>query len=103
MFVRNACVGSGYPALCNLANNYVDPTMKDLLSSRPVCQLLRAPFSVNRQQDASELFRSTNHFSTPIRNCLQYTMRTYLRCTNCTYTSSRDNNNTNLPLYSNTS
>ena len=37
MSVRNACVGSGYPALCNLEYNYVDPTMEDLLSSRHVC------------------------------------------------------------------
>ena len=37
-------------------------------------------------------------FSTPIRNCLQYTMRTYLRYTNCTYTNSRDESNTVLPL-----
>ena len=58
MSVRNACVGSGYPALRNLANNYIDPTMEDLLSSRPICRLLQAPFSVNRQQDASEFLEA---------------------------------------------
>ena len=49
--VRNACVGSRYPALRNLANDYVDPTKVDCLSCRSVRKLLRAPFSVNRQQD----------------------------------------------------
>ena len=98
MSVRNACVRSGYPALRDLANNYVDPTMLSLLSSRSVRRLLRAPFSVNRQQDASEFLGALIMFSAPLSNCLQYTIRIYLRCTNCTYTNSTDDNNTILPL-----
>ena len=96
--IRNACVSSRYPALRNLANNYVDPTKSDLLSSRPVRKLLRAPFCVNRQQDASEFLGALAMFCAPLSNCLQYTIRTYLRCTNCTYTNSREDVNTILPL-----
>ena len=81
-----------------MANNYVDQTKVDLLSSRYVRKLLRAPFSVNRQQDASEFLEALAMFCAPLSNCLQYTIRTYLRCTNCSYTSSRDDNNTILPL-----
>ena len=96
--VRNAWVGSRYSAFRNLANDYVDPTKLDLLSCRPVRKLLRAPFSVNRQQDASEFLEALAMFYAPLSNCLQYTVRTYLRCTNCTYTNTRDESNTILPL-----
>ena len=34
----------------------------------------------------------------PVRNCLDYTIRTYLQCSNCTYNSSRDENNFILHL-----
>ena len=96
--VRSACVASRYAALQDLANNYVDRTKVGHLSSRSVRKLLRAPFSVNRQQDASEFLEALAMFCAPLRNCLDYTVRTYLRCSNCSYTSSRDENNTVLPL-----
>ena len=87
--VRNACVGSRYTALRDLANDYVDPTKVGYLSSRSVRKLLRAPFSINRQQDAAEFLQALAMFCTPVNNCLQHTITTYLRCSNCTYTSSR--------------
>ena len=96
--VRNACVGSRYTVLRDLANNYVDPTKVNYLSSRSVRELLRAPFSVNRQQDAAEFLQALAMFCTPVRNCLQHTITTYLKCSNCTYTSSRHEDNTILPL-----
>ena len=96
--VRNACVGSKYAELRDLANKYVDHTKKGNLSSRSVRRLLGAPFSVNSQQDAAEFLEALAIFCTPVRNCLNYTIRTYLRCSNCTYTSSRDENNIILPL-----
>ena len=52
--VRNACVGSRYAELRDLANNYVDRTKMGYLSSKSVRRLLGAPFSVNSQQDAAE-------------------------------------------------
>ena len=96
--VRNACVGSRYTELHDLANNYVDRTKMGYLSSRSIRRLLGAPFSVNSQQDAAEFLEALAIFCTPVRNCLDYTIRTYLRCSNCIYTSSRDESNIILPL-----
>ena len=96
--VRNACVGSRYTELCDLANNYVDRTKMGYLSSRFIHRLLGAPSSVNSQQDATEFLEALAIFCTPVRNCLDYTIRTYLRCSNCIYTSSRDESNIILPL-----
>ena len=96
--VRNACVGSRYTELHDLVNSYVDHTKMGYLSSRSIRRLLGAPFSVNSQQDAAEFLEALAIFCTPIRNCLDYTIRTYLRCSNCIYTSSRDESNIILPL-----
>ena len=96
--VRNACIGSRYTQLCDLANNYVDRTKMGYLSSRFIHRLLGAPSSVNSQQDATEFLEALAIFCTPVRNCLDYTIRTYLRCSNCIYTSSRDESNIILPL-----
>ena len=46
---------------------YVDPTKVDLLTSRSVRKLLRAPFSVNRQQDAAEFLEALAIFCTPLK------------------------------------
>ena len=74
--VRNACVGSRYTELHDLANNYVDRTKMGYLSSRSIRRLLRAPFSVNSQQDAAEFLEALAIFCTPVRNCLDYTIFT---------------------------
>ena len=96
--VRNACVGSRYTELRDLVNSYVDRTKMGYLSSRSIRRLLGALFSVNSQQDAAEFLEALTIFCTPIRNCLDYTIRTYLQCSNCIYTSSRDESNIILPL-----
>ena len=96
--VRNACVGSRYAELRDLANNYVDRTKMGYLSSKSVRRLLGAPFSVNSQQDAAEFLEALAIFCAPVRNCLDYTIRMYLQCSNCTYNSSRDENNFILHL-----
>ena len=74
--VRNSCVGSRYAEIRDLANNYVDRTKMGYLSSRSVRRLLGAPFSVNSQQDAAEFLGALAIFCTPVRNCLDYTIRT---------------------------
>ena len=60
--VRSACVASRYTALRDLANNYVDCTKVGHLSSRSIRKLLRAPFSVNRQQDAAKFLEALAMF-----------------------------------------
>ena len=60
--------------------------------------LFVAPFSVNRQQDAAKFLEALAMFCAPLRNCLDYTIRTYLRCSNCSYTGRSDERSTVLPL-----
>ena len=60
--------------------------------------MLGAPFSVQRQQDASEFLINMSMYCRTIENCLNLVIRTSRRCTNCPYTSSSSQNDVSLLL-----
>ena len=60
--LRNAFIASRYRALRELSNSYNNPSRREVLSSRKVRCMLGAPFSVQRQQDASEFLVSLSMY-----------------------------------------
>ncbi|XP_065893048.1 uncharacterized protein [Dysidea avara] len=96
--LRSAFIASRYTVLRDLSNSYNYPSRDEVLSCRQVRRMIGAPFSEQRQQDASEFLVNLSMYCRTIENCLKLFIRTRIRCTNCPYSSCSDVGNVLLLL-----